>query len=78
MSAFQPKHLVPQWQTVLDLLEPLDVNDILTYAALNEALGVEDFRKNRTPLYRAAQEWGAARHRALEPVPNVGYRVAGL
>jgi hypothetical protein len=75
MSAFQPKHLVPQWQLVLDLLEPLDVNDVLTYAQLNKALGVEDFRKNRAPLYRAAQEWGASHHRALEPVPTVGYRV---
>lgn len=65
----------PKWRTVYDLLLPLDVDDVLTYATLNEALDVEDFRTNRSPLYKAAQMWGAAKQRALEPVPNVGYRV---
>jgi hypothetical protein len=67
----------PKWHIVLDLLEPLDVGDTLTYEEIAEALDttVDAFKRNRYPLTKAANEWGASRLRALCPVPNVGYRV---
>lgn len=74
-TPFEPIGDTPRWRIVLDLLEPLDVDDVLTYEQLNEALDVVDFRANRSPLYKAARVWGAARMRALEPVANIGYRV---
>lgn len=71
---FVPKAERPQWRVVLDLLDELDVGDLLTYAALDEAVD-GNFRRNRSPLYKAAQVWGRTHQRALAPVANVGYRV---
>lgn len=74
-NPFSPRGDRPQWQVVLDLLEDKQIDDVITYDELNEALDVEDFRKNRSPIYKAAAVWGEMRKRALAPVNNVGYRV---
>lgn len=72
---FTPKGDVPEWQMIYDaLLEQADFGDVITYRALEEALG-RPFAENRSPLYRARQEMGDRRRRWLEAVPGVGYRV---
>lgn len=74
-NPFDPRGDRPQWQLVLDILERKDIDDLITYDELNEALDVEDFRKNRSPIYKAAAVWGEVHKRALAPVVNKGYRV---
>jgi hypothetical protein len=76
MSAkFTPKGERAEWRMIYeDLLANTEPGDTITYARLEELLGRE-FAPNRGPLYRARQTLGELRHRWLEPVPNVGYRV---
>lgn len=75
LTAFHPKGDVPEWRIIYDrLLTNADFGDLISYAALSHALGRE-FRRNRTPLYRARTELGSLRHRWLEAVPGRGYRV---
>lgn len=73
-EAFQPKAEVAEWRMVYGILEGRDFGDVITYAELDQALG-RDFRQNRGPLYRAAEELLAEQRRALTAVPNQGYRV---
>ncbi len=61
---------------VYDAMQGLDVGDVLTYAAIAQALGADMFRPaHRSPFYRAANVWGAEQQRAFMAVPNLGYRV---
>jgi hypothetical protein len=70
-----PKGPLPEWRLIYDgLLESADFGDVITYAQLDEALG-RTFEVNRGPLYRAREHLGEMRHRWIEPVPRVGYRV---
>jgi hypothetical protein len=72
---FKPKGAIPEWRMIYErLLEPADFGDVITYDQLEEALG-RRFEPNRSPIYRARQELGEMRHRWLESVPRVGYRV---
>lgn len=65
----------PEWRRIYDgLLANADFDDVITYTALSACLGRE-FLRSRSPIYRACQELGALRHRWLEAVPGVGYRV---
>lgn len=73
-APFQTAGERPKWELVKDELNRLDIGDIITYDQLDAILEC-DFRTNRGPLYKAANEWGTERKRALRPVPNVGYRV---
>jgi hypothetical protein len=57
-----------------DLLASAEPGSVITYAQLEELLGRE-FAPNRGPLYRARQTLGELRHRWLEAVSGVGYRV---
>lgn len=75
---FEPVADRARWEVVYDLLAGLDIGDILTYEELTEALDVHRRDLVRSPLYKAAQKWGAERKRALVPVPNIGYRVASI
>jgi hypothetical protein len=72
---FAPKGDVPEWRLLYDLLlDGAEFGDVITYAELDQALE-RRFLDNRSPLYRARRELGDQRHRWLEAVPNVGYRV---
>ncbi len=73
-APFQPVGARPKWEIVKDELDSLDVGDVITYDRLSVLLDCE-FQTNRGPLYKAANEWGSERKRALRPVTNVGYRV---
>lgn len=72
---FEPIGDRPRWEIVYDELVTLNVGDVLTYERLHELLGVETRSAVRAPFYKAVNEWGAQRHRAMRPMPNVGYRV---
>jgi hypothetical protein len=74
-ARFAPKGERPEWRMIYeDLLEGAESGTIITYADLEGLLG-RDFAVNRGPLYRARRTLGELRHRWLEAVPNVGYRV---
>lgn len=75
MTLFTPKGEKPEWRMIYDsLLSGVESGDTVTLDQLDDALG-RTFSTNRSPLYRACRELGAARHRWLEAVPRVGYRV---
>lgn len=74
-GAFQSKGALPEWQMIYEaLLFGADFGTVITYAQLDEVLG-RRFLDNRGPIYRARNELGDQRHRWLEPVPSVGYRI---
>lgn len=73
---FKPKGDRPEWRIIYeDLLLGAESGDIITLADLSNVLG-RDFRRSRSPLYRARKALGVERSRWLYPVPGKGYRVA--
>jgi hypothetical protein len=78
MAAFQPIGDRARWRIVYDLLRKADVGDVTTYETLGEALELdptEDRHAIQMAVRRAAVEHEEVDHRALESVPNVGYRI---
>ena len=66
---------VSEWQRIYDqLLARASVDDVITYAQLDEVLG-RPFLRCRNPIYRAQRELGECRHRWLDVVKGKGYRV---
>lgn len=65
----------PEWRRIYDeLLANAEFDDIITYDQLSACLN-RAFMRNRGPIYRACHQLGMLRHRWLEAVPGVGYRV---
>jgi hypothetical protein len=56
------------------LLAAAEFDDVVTYDQLSVCLNRE-FIRNRGPIYRACHQLGMLRHRWLEAVSGVGYRV---
>lgn len=75
---FEPVADRARWEIVYDHLAGLDIGDIVTYDELFDALDVRRREQVRTPVRKAAEKWGRERHRALVPVPTVGYKVASI
>lgn len=78
MSPFVPAGDQARWRTIYALLTPLKVDDVITYRALGDALGLhpdEDRHSIQMSMRRAARELEEFDKRALDVVPNVGYRV---
>ncbi len=74
-ARFASKGERPEWRMIYeDLLEDAEPGQVITYADLEGLLG-RTFATNRGPLYRARKTLGEMRHRWLEAMPNVGYRV---
>lgn len=74
---FEPVGKVARWRTIYELLAKLDVNETLTYPVIGEALEIDHVRdrmKIAGAMRRAAQELLEQNNRAVEVVPNVGYR----
>jgi len=72
---FAAKGEKAEWELVYDrLLAVAEFGDVVTYRQLDEVLG-RPFRRQRGPIYRANKHLGAMRHRCLDAVANVGYRV---
>lgn len=78
MTPFQPAGDRARWRILYDLLVCLDIGDILTYEAMGEALALhpeDDRHAIQMALRRAAKEHETEDNRALDSVPNEGYRV---
>lgn len=65
---------VPLWQVLYELLIPAEVDTIVTYEALGEAIG-GDRASVQSSIRRAARELLVNHKRAIKAVPNVGYRI---
>lgn len=79
MSPFQPSGDLARWRVLYGLLRPLDVGHVLTYEAMAAALDLEPVKDRTTiqlAMRRAARELETEDGRAVDAVPNVGYRVA--
>ncbi len=78
MSPFRPIGEVARWQSVYALLRVTKTGDILTYEAIGEALELDSQSERHAiqmAVRRAAKEHEEADNRAIEAVPNKGYRV---
>lgn len=78
MEYFKPAGEKARWKYLYELLLKIDDNGILTYQEMADALGLDvdaDLQVIRVALYRAAKEYEEVNKRALEVVPNKGYRV---
>lgn len=75
---FKPKGDTAQWRTVYDLFKGAPVNDTITYDTLADALNLNP--KTHRPRIQAAARKAAQRllksdARAVENVPETGYRI---
>jgi hypothetical protein len=75
---FRPKGDVAQWRTVYNLFSKTPVNDTVTYDTLGEALGfhpTSDRQRIQAAARKAAAHLLEADSRAVENVPETGYRI---
>lgn len=78
MSPFEPVGPQARWRTVYDLLCGTATGDVLTYEAIGAALGLDpegDRHAVQMAVRRAAKQHEVNDRRAIEAVPNLGYRV---
>lgn len=78
MSPFTPKGEKARWRILYDQLRTVETNDVLTYEAMAEGLDLhpeDDRHTMQLAIRRAAKEHEVEDRRAIEVVPNVGYRV---
>lgn len=78
MPTFSPLGEQARWRTVYDALKAADVGDVITYERLGEALDLDPVEQRHAiqmAVRRAAREYQARDKRALDAVPNEGYRV---
>lgn len=78
MSPFQPAGDRARWRDVYDLLQDTKTGDVLTYEEIGAALKLDpddDRHMIQMAMRRAAKEHEEAGRRAVEAVPNEGYRV---
>lgn len=70
---FQPKGERPEWRMLYDLMRVQPRGTVLTYEALDDALG-RPFLANRSPFYKALKEVETHDQRTFEAIRNEGYR----
>jgi len=78
MSPFQPLGDQARWRVIYDLLVETATGDTLRYDAMGKALHLDPYKDRHAiqmAVRRAAREHERQDRRALEPVPNIGYRV---
>jgi len=78
VAPFKPAGERARWQVIYDLLCATEVGGVVTYEALARALGMNaeaDRHRIQVAMRRAAQEHEEVDKRAVDAVPNVGYRV---
>lgn len=78
MSPFTPAGERARWKILYDLLRAKDVGDTITYRELADAVDLDPDRNRTTiqfALRRAAQEYLVIDKRAVDNLPNEGYRV---
>jgi hypothetical protein len=78
MSPFRPAGDSARWRLIYDLLVKADAGSTVTYEAMGFALGLDpvaDRHVIQMAVRRAAREHEVQDGRALDAVPNVGYRI---
>lgn len=78
MPPFEPVGELPRWRVLYDLLVLVPTDGILTYDRMAEALGLDaatDRHAIQMAMRRAARELLEQDRRAVDVVPNRGYRV---
>lgn len=77
-TAFTPVGEVARWRLVYQLMQRADVGDTITYKSMAKVLDLNsetDRDTIRAAVHRAAREYERNEKRAIDAVPNVGYRV---
>lgn len=78
MPPFQPIGSEARWRIVYDLLAAASTGDVVTYDDLAQALDLNpetDRQAMQSAMRRAAKHHERTDKRAVDAVPNVGYRV---
>lgn len=78
MSPFTPRGGRARWRILYDLLVRASVGEIVGYEEMGDALGLDpdsDRHAIQMALRRAAKEHEIVDNRALDAVPNQGYRI---
>lgn len=78
MTGFEPTGVIARWRIIYDILKPMQVNDILSYETMGEALQLhpaKDRHVIQMAMRRASKEFEKVDKHAVEAVTNVGYRV---
>lgn len=78
MAAFRPIGERARWRTVYDLLSRARVDEVVTYERLAESLDLDavvDRHAIQMAVRRAAAEHERVDKRAVDAVPNLGYRI---
>lgn len=78
MTPFEALGDRPRWVEMYDVLRRHDVGDLVSYKELGRAIGLDpddDRHAIQMAIRRAAREFSRADLRALEAVPNQGYRI---
>jgi hypothetical protein len=77
-TPFTPIGETARWRIIYNLLTGKDINDVLAYTEAAAALQVDAATQRHIiqgAVRRAAREFAVVDNRALEAVPNTGYRV---
>lgn len=78
MPNFVPLGIEARWRTVYEILQTAATDTIVSYEMLGGALGLdpdEDRHAIQMAMRRAAKEHEEVDKRAIDSVPNVGYRI---
>jgi hypothetical protein len=78
VNPFQPAGERARWRVIYDLLRDAETGSVITYEDIGEALGLEpdkDRHAIQMAMRRAAAEHEREDKRAVDPVPNEGYRI---
>lgn len=78
MSPFEPNGETARWRLIYGQLQSKQVDDILTYEEMADALDLHpqnDRHTMQVSMNRAAQELEKVDKHAVEAVPRVGYRI---
>ena len=78
LNAFKPAGERARWRILYDILRDAETGSVVTYEELGEALGLDpgkDRHMIQMAMRRAAQEHEREDKRAVDVVPNEGYRL---
>lgn len=78
MSPFAPKGEIAQWRIIYRLFQQAATDQTLTYEQLGDALELDpadDRHRIQAAARKAAKQFLDVNDRAVEVVPNVGYKV---
>lgn len=77
-APFEPIGNQARWKTAYELLSAAPMNGLVTYGELGNALGLDPDAERgliRQAVHRAAREHEKVDKRAIDAVPNKGYRI---